>query len=132
MQLRSCVVVTAHGEGRVIADAVASVEEVELVVVDDGSEDAATQQVLSCLERQGTRVLRHRTNHQWNRPHAARSPGPPWRVPMTAQTIANTSATTARNGVVRRTMIPRNRATGVHVNRSNMIGPSFRGCRCRH
>ena len=62
---RICVVVTAHGEGRLLADAVRSVQEiepVELVVVDNGSDDADTGQVLSGLERAGTRVLRHGTN----------------------------------------------------------------------
>ncbi len=59
---RICVVITSHDEGPLLAEAVASVEEgeeVELVVVDDASEDAATVEVLSALERQGTRVLRH-------------------------------------------------------------------------
>lgn len=62
---RICVIITAHGEGSLIADTVASVEEgeaLELVVVDDASGDAATQQVLSELEQRGTRVLRHERN----------------------------------------------------------------------
>ena len=65
LRSRICVVITAHGEGRLVAEAVESVQEaepVELVVVDDASEDAETSSVLAKLERNGIRILRHDVN----------------------------------------------------------------------
>jgi glycosyltransferase involved in cell wall biosynthesis len=62
---RISVVIPAHGEGRLIAEAVESVQEaepVELVVVDDASNDADTSRVLAMLERKGTWILRHEAN----------------------------------------------------------------------
>ena len=62
---RICVVITAFGEGRLIAEAVGSVQEaepVELVVVDDASEDADTSRVLAMLESNGTCIMRHKAN----------------------------------------------------------------------
>jgi len=62
---RISVVIAAHGEGRLIAEAVESVQEaepVELVVVDDASDDADTSRVLAMLERKGTWILRHEAN----------------------------------------------------------------------
>jgi glycosyltransferase involved in cell wall biosynthesis len=59
------VVISAHGEGRLIAEAVESVQEaepVELVVVDDASDDPETSRVLAMLERNGTCILRHEAN----------------------------------------------------------------------
>ena len=55
------VIIPCHGEGRLIADAVGSIEEpepVHIVVVDDASTDEETREVLSELERGGTAVLR--------------------------------------------------------------------------
>ena len=57
--------IPCHGEGALIADAVHSVREnepVEIVVVDDASPDEATRAVLSALEADGVRVLRHTGN----------------------------------------------------------------------
>ena len=62
---RISVVIPAHGEGRLIAEAVESVQEaepVELVVVDDASNDAETTRVLAMLERKGTSIVRHEAN----------------------------------------------------------------------
>ncbi len=57
------VVVTCYNLGRTIAESVDSVlrqtrPAAELVIVDDGSDDAYTLQVLAALERAGTRVVR--------------------------------------------------------------------------
>jgi glycosyltransferase involved in cell wall biosynthesis len=56
---RVAVLIPCHGEGPLIAEAVASVREdepVEIVVVDDASPDAATRETLAALE--GARVIR--------------------------------------------------------------------------
>jgi glycosyltransferase involved in cell wall biosynthesis len=62
---RVAVLTPCHGEGRLIADAVRSVQEdepVEIVVVDDASPDAATQATLDELEGGGIRVVRLQQN----------------------------------------------------------------------
>lgn len=62
---RVSVVVTCHGEGELLEQAVRSVSEsepVELVVVDDASEDSTTQDTLGALEAEGVTVLRQETN----------------------------------------------------------------------
>jgi glycosyltransferase involved in cell wall biosynthesis len=62
---RVSVIITCHGEGGLVAEAVHSIREhepIELVIVDDASADAATQQTLELLEREGLRVLRQKTN----------------------------------------------------------------------
>ena len=58
---RIAVIIPCHGEGRLLADAVASIEEpepVHIVVVDDLSPDEETRQTLSELEAAGIEVLR--------------------------------------------------------------------------
>jgi glycosyltransferase involved in cell wall biosynthesis len=58
---RISVVVTCHGEGPLLLEAVRSVREaepIELVVVDDASEDERTRVTLRDLEEEGVRVLR--------------------------------------------------------------------------
>jgi len=65
LRRRISVVIPAHGEGRLIAEAVESVQQaepVELVVVDDASDDADTSRILAMLERKGTWILRHEAN----------------------------------------------------------------------
>jgi glycosyltransferase involved in cell wall biosynthesis len=62
---RVAVIVPCYGDGELAAEAVASVREnepIELVVVDDGSDDAPTLAALERLESQGVRVLRHEQN----------------------------------------------------------------------
>ena len=62
---RVAVIIPCHDDGALVRDAVASVlrepEPAELVVVDDGSAEAATLEVLGGLEREGVRVL-HQPN----------------------------------------------------------------------
>ncbi len=58
---RVAVVVPCFNDGDTLPEALASLagqEEHELVVVDDGSDDPATQEVLAQVERDGVRVLR--------------------------------------------------------------------------
>jgi len=58
---RIAVIIPCHGEGRMIAEAVASIQEPEpihIIVVDDASPDEETQRTLSELEAAGTAVLR--------------------------------------------------------------------------
>jgi glycosyltransferase involved in cell wall biosynthesis len=62
---RISVIITSHGEGDLLTEAVHSIREeepIELVIVDDASPDAATQEILEMLEREGVRVLRQETN----------------------------------------------------------------------
>ncbi len=58
---RVAVVIPCYNDGAVVAEAVGSIQErepVEVVVVDDGSDDPATIDVLARLEAAGTRVVR--------------------------------------------------------------------------
>lgn len=58
-------IVPCYGDGPLVGEAVASIQEeeaVEIVVVDDSSEDNATHSELERLERGGHRVLRHESN----------------------------------------------------------------------
>ena len=58
---RVAVIIPCYNDGAVVAEAVGSIEErepVEIVVVDDGSDDPATGEVLAQLEAAGTRVVR--------------------------------------------------------------------------
>src|SRR5213078_1883090 len=55
-------VITCHNLGRTLLEALASVERqtrpaAEIVVVDDGSSDLYTRQVVAQVKREGTRVL---------------------------------------------------------------------------
>jgi glycosyltransferase involved in cell wall biosynthesis len=62
---RVSVIIPCHGDGAFLPGAVASVreqEEVELVVVDDHSQDPATGRVLDSLEAAGVRVIRQDRN----------------------------------------------------------------------
>jgi glycosyltransferase involved in cell wall biosynthesis len=61
---RAAVVIPTYNDGGLVRDAVASIqedEEVEVVVVDDGSTHPASLEVLAALERDGTRVV-HKAN----------------------------------------------------------------------
>jgi glycosyltransferase involved in cell wall biosynthesis len=62
---RIAVIVPCFNDGATIAETLASLDEpepLEVVVIDDGSTDVGTQQVLAALERDGVRVLRHEIN----------------------------------------------------------------------
>jgi glycosyltransferase involved in cell wall biosynthesis len=62
---RIAVIIPCFRDGQLAANAVESVQErepVELVVVDDGSDDPATQAVLEQLQQRGVRVVRHEAN----------------------------------------------------------------------
>jgi glycosyltransferase involved in cell wall biosynthesis len=64
-QPRVAVIIPCYHDGELAAQAVASVREhepVELVVVDDGSDDAPTLAALERLESEGVRVVRHEEN----------------------------------------------------------------------
>lgn len=65
MQPRVAVLIPCFDDGVFVPEAVASVREdepVEIVVVDDGSTDPETLEVLDRLERDGVRVVRHGVN----------------------------------------------------------------------
>ena len=64
-QPRFAVMVTCHGEGPLVADAVHSIREpepAEIVVIDDASSDRATHDTLDRLEEEGVRVIRKEQN----------------------------------------------------------------------
>jgi glycosyltransferase involved in cell wall biosynthesis len=63
--IRVAVVVPCYDDGATLPDTIGSIEEpepVELVVVDDGSRDPQTRDLLAQLERDGVRVVRHERN----------------------------------------------------------------------
>ena len=63
--IRIAVIVPCYDDGATLPDTIASIEEpeqVELVVVDDGSRDPQTCELLAQLERDGVRVVRHERN----------------------------------------------------------------------
>jgi glycosyltransferase involved in cell wall biosynthesis len=62
---RVAVIVPCYDDGELAAEAVASVREheaIEVVVVDDGSDDASTKAALDRLKSRGVRVLHHERN----------------------------------------------------------------------
>jgi glycosyltransferase involved in cell wall biosynthesis len=74
-EARIAVIIPCYREGDLVLDAVHSVREhepIELVVVDDGSDDEPTQASLERLESDGVRVVRHDRNRGLS---AARSTG---------------------------------------------------------
>ena len=65
MSARVAVLVPCHDDGKLLREAVDSIDEpepVELVVVDDASSDPETLRILAQLEAEGIRVLRHERN----------------------------------------------------------------------
>lgn len=65
MAPRVAVIVPCFNGGRLLADAVASIDEaepIEVVVVDDGSDDPVTLATLARLREDGVRVVRHERN----------------------------------------------------------------------
>jgi glycosyltransferase involved in cell wall biosynthesis len=62
---RIAVIVPCYDDGATVTEAIASLDEpesLELVVVDDGSSDERTREVLAGLEADGVRILRHEQN----------------------------------------------------------------------
>jgi len=65
LSARVAVVIPCFNDGGFVPEAVASIREtepVEVVVVDDCSNDAATRETIARLEREGVRVVRHERN----------------------------------------------------------------------
>jgi glycosyltransferase involved in cell wall biosynthesis len=93
VQARVAVIVPCFNDGALVAEAVGSVEErepVELVVVDDGSSDAATGEVLERLAADGVRVVHHETNNGLSaaRTTGLRSTEAPYVFPLDADDLA--------------------------------------------
>jgi glycosyltransferase involved in cell wall biosynthesis len=64
-QARVAVIIPCFRDGELAAEALGSIHEyepVEIVIVDDASDDAATQSVLKLLETRGVHVIRHERN----------------------------------------------------------------------
>ena len=62
---RIAVIVPCFNDGATVGETIASIDEaepIELVIVDDGSTDAHTVEVLARLEAEGVRVIRHEQN----------------------------------------------------------------------
>lgn len=90
---RVAVLIPCHGDGQFVGDTVRSIDEqepVEVVVVDDGSPDAATHAALDRLEADGHRVIRRPRNEGVS---AARNAGleattAPYVFPLDADDLA--------------------------------------------
>lgn len=94
------VLVPCHGEGRLLAEAVASIQEpepVHVVVVDDASPDEATRRTLDELEAAGTHVLRLDQNRGVGeaRMHALAATTSRYVVPLDADDLAEPGALSA-------------------------------------
>lgn len=97
---RLAVIIPCYGDGPLLAEAVRSAqggEPVELVVVDDASPDASTQETLGKLEADGVRVIRLPENEGVA---AARNAGlaatsAPFVVPLDADDLAEPQALSA-------------------------------------
>ena len=90
---RIAVIIPCHVEGRLLAEAVASIQEpepVEVVVVDDLSPDEETRQTLSELEATGTEVLRLERNRGVGRARMAAlaATSAPYIFPLDADDLA--------------------------------------------
>ena len=93
MRARVAVIVPCFNDGAFVGQAVASVDEsepVELVVVDDGSSDRATTEVLERLASDGVRVLHHEANKGLSaaRTTGVRSTEAPYVFPLDADDLA--------------------------------------------
>ena len=97
---RIAVIIPCHGEGRLIAEAVASIQEpepVHIVLVDDCSADAETRRTLDALEADGLTVIRLEENEGVGR---ARMRGlavtsSPYVAPLDADDLAEPGALSA-------------------------------------
>jgi glycosyltransferase involved in cell wall biosynthesis len=94
---RIAVIIPCHGEGRMIAEAFASIQEPEpihIIVVDDASPDEETQRTLSELEAAGTAVLRLGQNRGVGRARmqALATTRSPYVFPLDADDLAEPGA----------------------------------------
>jgi glycosyltransferase involved in cell wall biosynthesis len=90
---RIAVIIPCHGEGAMIAEAVASIQEpepIQIIVVDDASPDEETRQTLSELEAAGTTVLRLKQNRGVGRARmqALATTSSPYIFPLDADDLA--------------------------------------------
>ena len=98
--VRLAVIVPCHGEGRLVGDAVRSVQEsipVELVVVDDASTDEETVNTLAELESEGHQIIRFEENRgvAEARMAALAATTAPYVAPLDADDLAEPGALTA-------------------------------------
>jgi glycosyltransferase involved in cell wall biosynthesis len=96
-ETRIDVIIPCHGEGALIADAVASIQEpepVHVVVVDDASPDEETQATLTELERAGVHVIRLEVNRGVGRARmrALEATGSRYVLPLDADDLAEPGA----------------------------------------
>ena len=92
MGARVAVIVPCFNDGTFVTEAVHSIDErepVELVVVDDGSRDAATAEVLERLASDGVQVVRHEVNRGLSAAHTTglRSTEAPYVFPLDADDL---------------------------------------------
>jgi glycosyltransferase involved in cell wall biosynthesis len=97
---RIAVIIPCHGEGRLIAEAVASVQEpepVHIVVVDDKSPDEETRRTLDAVEASGVTVIRLSENRGVGRARmsALAVTRSPYIVPLDADDLAEPGALSA-------------------------------------
>src|SRR5215207_156045 len=97
---RIAVIIPCHGEGAMIAEAVASIQEPEpinVIVVDDSSPDEETQRTLSELEAAGTTVIRLEQNRGVGRARmqALATTSSPYVFPLDADDLAEPGALSA-------------------------------------
>jgi glycosyltransferase involved in cell wall biosynthesis len=97
---RITVIVPCHGEGRLLAEAVASIQEPEpihVIVVDDASPDEETRGTLSELEAAGIEVIRLEQNAGVGRArmHALGVTTTPYLFPLDADDLAQPGALSA-------------------------------------
>jgi glycosyltransferase involved in cell wall biosynthesis len=97
---RIAVIIPCFGDGRLVAEAVRSVEEpepVELVVVDDGSTDEETVETLAALEAEGVQIIRLGDNKgvAEARMTALAATRAPYVVPLDADDLAEPGALSA-------------------------------------
>ena len=97
---RTTVIVPCHGEGRLLAETVASIQEPEpihVIVVDDASPDEETRRTLSELEAVGTEVIRLEQNGGVGRArmHALGATTTRYLFPLDADDLAEPGALSA-------------------------------------
>ena len=99
-EARIAVIIPCHGEGRLIAEAVASIQEpepVDIVVVDDHSSDEETRRTLDELEAGGVTVIRLAQNEGVGRArmHGLAVTHSPYVAPIDADDLAEPGALSA-------------------------------------